>query len=92
MEIDFGVAYIKENSDKRIKVTMNKFRGKVYIHIREYGFDGDDGTIFPTPKGIALDPKGLDSVIELLTEASTILGEEYQNIGQYSFNFEEETE
>ena len=83
MEIDFGVAYIKEDSDTRLKITMSEFRGKLYIHIREYGFDGDTGKLFPTKKGITLDPKGLDSVICILQQVSNTLAKEYENHGQY---------
>lgn len=85
MEIDFGVAYIKENSDVRIKITMNEFRGKTYIHLREYGYDGDTGNIFPTKKGITIDPKGLDLVIFLLEKVSKTLTNEYKHHGQYNF-------
>jgi len=82
MEIDFGVAYLKGPSENRVKVTMNEFKGQIYIHIREYGLDGDTGNLFPTPKGYAILAEELDSVIELLQKASKELARPFKTPGQ----------
>ena len=69
MEQDFGIVYTRENGN-RLKVTLNEFRGKHYLHIRDYGFDGDTGNLFPLPKGISLAPEEVDSLIDILLQVS----------------------
>ncbi len=90
MEIDFGVAYVKQNTDTRVKVTMSEFRNKLYIHIREYGFDGDTGNLFPTAKGITLEPENVDRIIEMLEQVSNVLAEPYKDNKQEEFCFTKE--
>ena len=72
--VDFGIV-ARKNNGNLIKVTMNKFRGQLYVHIREYGVDGDDGSQFPLPKGITIPPEEVDTTIELLNEVSKKLTE-----------------
>jgi hypothetical protein len=69
MEKDFGAVYVRENGN-RVKVTLNDFKGKFYLHIRDYGLDGDTGKVFPLPKGITIDPGEVDTLIEILMEVS----------------------
>lgn len=88
MDIDFGIVYIKPTNEARIKVTLNTFRGIMYLHIREYGMDGDTGKLFPTPKGISLDPGEVDSLIEVLEKVSKAIAAPYQRTGQLEFNFD----
>lgn len=78
MDIDLGVAYIKEPSGNRIKVTMNEFKGQIYVHIREYMLDGDTLKLYPTKSGYAMTAENLDCVIELLEKASKILAKKYK--------------
>ena len=88
-EYDYGIAYSKPTNGNRIKVTMNKFRDTVYIHIREYMMDGDTGRFFPTKSGYALLGDEVDSVIELLEKASAQLGEIYKSSRrQLEFDFD----
>lgn len=85
-DIDYGVAYIKHNSGNRIKVTMNTFREITYIHIREYVLDGDTNKLYPTKSGYAILAEELDSVIELLEQASKSLGADFKKSKQLSLN------
>ena len=44
MNKDFGTAFHKPNGNA-VKVTVNEFREKLYLHIREYTMDGDTGQV-----------------------------------------------
>lgn len=77
MNKDFGVAYLR-NDDTGVKVTLSEFRGRLYIHIREYIFDIEEEVWFPTKKGYALDAEKVDSVIELLSMASQEIAKTYR--------------
>lgn len=88
MNYDFGVAYVKDDYHG-IKVTMNNFRGRNYIHIREYIFDPEEEIWFPTKKGYAINADDVDSIINLLQKASFQLAKEFKNIEQLEFNFKE---
>jgi hypothetical protein len=85
MEKDFGSVYIRENGN-RLKVTLNDFRGKHYLHIRDYGFDGDTGKLYPLPKGITIDPNEVDVLIEVLQEVSKFVTAS-MNLNQLEFDF-----
>ncbi len=88
-EIDFGIVYIKKTGNQpRIKVILSEWYKKWYLHIREWGMDGDTGKLFPTNKGIALDPDELDAMIETLEKVSTHLSREFKYYNQYEFDFE----
>jgi len=88
MNYDFGVAYLKDDY-YGVKVTMSSFRGRNYIHIREYIFDPDEEVWFPTKRGYALNANEVDSVIDLLKKASVQLTKEFKETSQLEFNFEE---
>ena len=77
-EIDLGVAYYK-NENTVVKVTASYFdkMSQWYVHIREYGYDGDTNTWFRTPKGYAIKAEELDSVIDLLQKASKELTDKF---------------
>tara|TARA_Y100000034_G_scaffold136800_1_gene215889 strand:+ start:16900 stop:17175 length:276 start_codon:yes stop_codon:yes gene_type:complete len=88
--IDFGVAYIKQPSESRVKITLNTFNNETYVHIREYQLDGDTGKLYPTKSGYALLAEEVDSVIELLNEASIEYTKMRRSLGtdtQLSFPF-----
>jgi hypothetical protein len=87
-DLDFGIAYMKSDYSG-VKVTMNSFRDRTYIHIREYLFDPDEEVWFPTKKGYALNANEVDTVIHLLTKASKKLSADYKPDDQLEFNFEE---
>lgn len=87
MDKDFGIVYIKKRSEARIKVTINTWYDILYLHIREYGFDGDTGKLFPTKKGITIDPEELDTLIEKLEEVSQYIAKSYKKTEQLEFPF-----
>ena len=88
MNEEIGIAYIKNAN--QVKVTVNEFRGNMYVHLREYSMDGDTGVSYPTKSGYAILGNELDSVIKVLQEASEKIAVYYrQNDTQLSFNFEE---
>jgi hypothetical protein len=62
----------KKVNGNLLRATMNLWRDKVYMHVREYQMDGDTGYWFPTKKGYTFDPEEIDSVIETLKEMSEV--------------------
>ena len=75
-EYDFGFVYPPENS-KGVKVTVNKFRNQWYVHLREYMEDQDEGTWFPTKKGIAIKAEYVDILAYIFTDAGNLLTQIY---------------
>ena len=69
MNIDFGTAFHKPNGNA-VKVTVNEFRDKLYLHIREYAMDGDTGLWYPTKSGYSMPADEVSSLIPLLNAAS----------------------
>ena len=45
MNIDFGTAFHKPNGNA-VKVTINEFRDKLYLHIRDYTMDTNGDCIY----------------------------------------------
>jgi len=88
MNYDFGIAY-RKNNDFGVKVTMSEFRGRIYIHIREYIYDADEEVWIPTKKGYAIEANEVDSVISLLQQASIKLAKEVKPTNQLDLIFEE---
>ena len=93
MEIpEIKAALYKKPNDAVVMVTVNEFRGVIYIHIREHRLDGDTGTLFPTGKGYALVSDEIDTVIEALQEASEYVAQHQRGKlkveEQYEFDFE----
>ena len=77
MNIDLGTAFYKNNGNG-VKVTINEFRGSIYLHIREYSMDGDTGVWFPTKTGISFVADEVSSLIPLLEEASELIAQQYK--------------
>lgn len=75
-EYDFGFIYPPENG-KGVKVTVNKFRHQWYVHLREYMEDADEGTWFPTKKGIAIKSEFVDILAYIFTDAGNLLTQIY---------------
>ena len=75
-EYDFGFISSPENG-KGVKVTVNKFRSQWYVHIREYIYDGDSDTRFPTKKGIAIKAEYVDIVSYILSDVGNLLTDIY---------------
>jgi hypothetical protein len=55
---------IKEEDYSQVRLTVNEFRGKEYLHLREYYIDFDEEW-HPTPKGLAIE---LDESKEVIKE------------------------
>lgn len=87
MNIDFGTAFHKPNGNA-VKVTINEFRDKLYLHIREYAMDGDTGHWFPTKTGFSMPADEASSLIPLLEEAATEVAKKYVHSTQLELNLE----
>lgn len=87
MDIDFGTAFHKPNGNA-VKVTVNEFRDKVYLHIREYMMDGDTGTWFPTKSGFSIPADEVTSLIPLLEDAGVAVAKRYEYNTQLELNLE----
>lgn len=93
MEIDFGVVYVKETgSQPRIKVILSEWYDKWYLHIREWNMDGDTGKLFPTTKGITLNPDELDAIIETLEKVNIHWTRKWKHHNQLKFDFMKDKE
>ena len=93
-EYDFGFVYPPENN-KGVKVTVNKFRNQWYVHLREYMEDQDEGTWFPTKKGIAIKAEYVDILAYIFTDAGNLLTQIYYDdisgiIGEKQLNLFED--
>jgi len=87
LNIDFGTAFHKPNGNA-VKVTVNEFRDKLYLHIREYAMDGDTGQWYPTKSGYSMPADEVSSLIPLLSQA----GEEVAKRFTWSTQLELELE
>jgi|TARA_Y100000389_G_scaffold203800_1_gene253540 hypothetical protein len=76
MNKDFGTAFHKPNGNA-VKVTVNEFREKLYLHIREYTMDGDTGQWFPTKSGFSIPADEVSSLIPLLEDASDLVAKRF---------------
>ncbi len=63
---------IEKNQKERIRVSIEEYRGSVFIDCRVY-FECDDGEWRPTKKGIALNEYCLADVIKALQKAGKAL-------------------
>jgi hypothetical protein len=57
---------IQKNDKAQIQVSVSNYKGKDYVHIREY-YLSESNTWLPTKKGVAFDVSFLDQVIYELT-------------------------
>lgn len=87
MNIDFGTAFHKPNGNA-VKVTINEFRDKLYLHIREYAMDGDTGHWFPTKTGFSIPADEVSSLIPLLQDAEIEVGKKYIHSKQLELDLE----
>lgn len=74
---------IREEEYSQVRLTVNEFRGKEYLHLREYFLTFDEEWQ-PTPKGIALE-LDIDSVRKLFSSLCSIMSqaESKEIINQY---------
>jgi hypothetical protein len=90
-DIDFGTAFHKINGNA-VKVTVNTFRGKDYLHIREYMLDGDTGRWVPTKTGYSMPPDEVSSLIPLLEDVAEYAAMKYKWDTQLELDLEDEPE
>lgn len=64
---------IEKSEKTRIKISIDYFKGKTLINIRNWYFDVKSNEFKPTPKGVAIDIKYLDELIYALNEAKKSL-------------------
>nr|XP_002731727.2 PREDICTED: uncharacterized protein LOC100375902 [Saccoglossus kowalevskii] len=60
-------------SSKSLYVTINSFRGKRYVHIREY-YNG-----YPTKRGVALTMEQYNNFIEILPQINSVIRKQKTN-------------
>lgn len=77
-EYDLGFIRPPKNG-KGIKVTLNKFRGIWYLHIREYIEDVDEGIWYPTGKGIAIESEYVGILSYSVDQAEKLLRDIFYN-------------
>jgi hypothetical protein len=66
------IAEIEKNAKERIRVSIEEYKGHKFVDCRVY-FEDEGGEWRPTKKGIALNDKCIDPVIEALQKASKAL-------------------
>ena len=64
---------IKEGEHSQVRLTVNEFRGKEYLHLREYFITFEEDWQ-PTPKGIAME-LDIDSVRNLFSSLCDIMSQ-----------------
>ena len=64
------IGEIQKNQKEKIIVGTNEFKGHKYIDLRVHYEDETSGEYKPTKKGIAVNPKILDDVVEMMLEAA----------------------
>ena len=63
------IGEIQKNQKEKIIVSTNEYQGHKFIDLRVHYEDETSGEYKPTKKGIAVNPKILDEVIEMMLEA-----------------------
>ena len=63
------IGEIQKNSREKIIASINEFKGNTFVDLRVHYEDETSGEYKPTKKGIAVNPKILDEVIEMMLEA-----------------------
>ena len=67
---------IQKNQKEKIIISTNEYKGHKYIDLRVHYEDETSGDYKPSKKGIAVNPKILSQVVELMIEAAENLQEE----------------
>ena len=63
------IGEIQKNQKEKIIVSTNEYQGYKFVDLRVHYEDETSGEYKPTKKGIALSPKIIDEVIELIQTA-----------------------
>ena len=70
------IGEIQKNQKEKIIISTNEYKGHKYIDLRVHYEDESTKEYKPTKKGIAVNPKILSQVVELMIEAAENLQEE----------------
>ena len=70
------IGEIQKNQKEKIIVSTNEYKGHQYIDLRVHYEDESTKEYKPSKKGIAVNPKILSQVVELMIEAAENLQEE----------------
>tara|TARA_Y100000593_G_scaffold78502_1_gene145804 strand:- start:233 stop:457 length:225 start_codon:yes stop_codon:yes gene_type:complete len=70
------IGEIQKNQKEKIIISTNEYKGHKYIDLRVHYEDETSGDYKPSKKGIAVNPKILSQVVELMIEAAENLQEE----------------
>ena len=70
------IGEIQKNQKEKIIISTNEYKGHKYIALRVHYEDETSGDYKPSKKGIAVNPKILSQVVELMIEAAENLQEE----------------
>ena len=63
------IGEIQKNQKEKLIVSTNEYKGNRYVDLRVHYEDETSGEYKPTKKGIAINPKILPSVVEMIIEA-----------------------
>ena len=69
------IGEIQKNQKEKIIISTNEYKGHKYIDLRVHYEDESTKEYKPTKKGIAVNPKILSQVVELMIEAAENLQE-----------------
>ena len=67
------IGEIQKNQKEKIIVSTNEYKGHKYIDLRVHYEDEVSGDYKPTKKGIAVNPKILPDVVEMMVKAAETL-------------------
>ena len=70
------IGEIQKNQKEKIIISTNEYKGHKYIDLRVHYEDESTKEYKPTKKGIAVNPKILSQVVEMMIEAAEVLQEE----------------
>ena len=70
------IGEIQKNQKEKIIISTNEFKGHKYVDLRVHYEDETSGEYKPTKKGIAVNPKILPQVVEMMITAAEQLNDD----------------
>ena len=67
------IGEIQKNQKEKIIISTNEYKGHKYVDLRVHYEDETSGDYKPTKKGIAVNPKILPDVVEMMVQAAESL-------------------
>ena len=64
------IGEIQKNQKEKIIVSTNEYQGHKYVDLRVHYEDETSGEYKPSKKGIALSPKVIPDVVEMIVKAA----------------------